>query len=103
MADGHVTKSVSVEKKVDGAKELRGLILRHRGHSDEARQLAEPVVKAMAGLGLAQMDVNRGVLAHDRQVEVRDTIAGLVEDLSDHDDAPDDETPDDPPSVFAAP
>ena len=53
MADSQVTPTtMSPEKKLDGARELRGLILRHRQHTDEARQLAPPVVEAIARLGL---------------------------------------------------
>jgi indole-3-acetate monooxygenase len=53
MADSQVTPiTVNPEKKLDGARELRGLILRHRQRTDEARQLAPPVVEAMARLGL---------------------------------------------------
>lgn len=66
------------------------------GDPDEAARQAEIHLKdnpladyydsvAMAGLALAQRDVNRGVLAHDRQLEIREAIAGLVEDLSGHD------------------
>jgi alkylation response protein AidB-like acyl-CoA dehydrogenase len=43
---------VSLQQKLDGARALRDLIRRHRDHTDEARQLAPPVVEAMARLGL---------------------------------------------------
>jgi alkylation response protein AidB-like acyl-CoA dehydrogenase len=46
------TTTVSLKKKLDGAHELRELILRHRDQTDEARQLAQPVVEAMARLGI---------------------------------------------------
>ena len=46
------TTTVSLKQKLDGARELRELILRHRDRTDEARQLAQPVVEAMARLGL---------------------------------------------------
>ena len=46
------TTTVSLTKKLEGARELRELILRHRDRTDEARQLAQPVVEAMARLGL---------------------------------------------------
>jgi indole-3-acetate monooxygenase len=53
MAEPHVTPTpVSLADKLDGARALRGLILRHRERTDEARQLAPPVVEAMARLGL---------------------------------------------------
>jgi hypothetical protein len=53
MADSSTTSTpVSLEQKLDGARALRGLILRHREHTDAARQLAPPVVEAMARLGL---------------------------------------------------
>jgi indole-3-acetate monooxygenase len=46
------TTTVSLKQKLDGARELRELILRHRDYTDEARQLAQPVVESMARLGL---------------------------------------------------
>ena len=46
------TPTVSLTEKLDGARELRELIRRHHAHADEARQLAQPVVEAMARLGL---------------------------------------------------
>jgi alkylation response protein AidB-like acyl-CoA dehydrogenase len=54
MADSPASTvaTVRLEKKLDGARALRGLIRRHRECTDEARQLAQPVVEAMAGLGL---------------------------------------------------
>jgi alkylation response protein AidB-like acyl-CoA dehydrogenase len=53
MAEPQVTPTpVSLADKLDGARELRGLIRRHRERTDEARQLAPPVVEAMARLGL---------------------------------------------------
>lgn len=65
------------------------------GDPDEVARQAELYLKdkpladyydsvAMAGLALAQRDVNRGVLAHDRQLEIREAVAGMVEDLSGH-------------------
>jgi len=42
---------------------------------------------AVRGLALAQLDVNRGVLDHDRRTQIRDTVEELVDDLSDYDDA----------------
>jgi indole-3-acetate monooxygenase len=53
MADLQATTTtVSLAQKLDGARELRGFILRHREHTDEARQLAQPVVEALARLGV---------------------------------------------------
>jgi indole-3-acetate monooxygenase len=46
------TTTVNRAKKLDSARELRGLILKHREHTDAARQLAHPVVEAMARLGI---------------------------------------------------
>jgi alkylation response protein AidB-like acyl-CoA dehydrogenase len=53
MADAHTTSTtVSLEQKLDGARALRGLILRHRARPEEARELAPPVVEALGRLGL---------------------------------------------------
>jgi hypothetical protein len=53
MPDSQATTTTrSLEKKLDGARELRGLIIEHRARTDEARQLAPPVVEAMARLGV---------------------------------------------------
>jgi indole-3-acetate monooxygenase len=53
MADSHATPTtVSLTQKLDGARALRGLILSHRARTDEARQVAHPVVEALARLGL---------------------------------------------------
>lgn len=52
MAERYITRNASIEKKLDGARQLRELIARHREQSDEARQLAQSVVEALAGLGL---------------------------------------------------
>jgi predicted PurR-regulated permease PerM len=38
---------------------------------------------ALKSLALAQEDVNRGVLDDDKQADVRDTVAGIIENLSD--------------------
>jgi indole-3-acetate monooxygenase len=46
------TATVSVKQKLDGARALRELIRRHRDYTDEARQLAPPVLGALARLGL---------------------------------------------------
>src|SRR5262249_25424117 len=47
-----VETMVSRQQKLDGARALRELIRKHRDHTEEARQLAPPVVEAMARLGL---------------------------------------------------
>ncbi len=41
----------------------------------------------LPGLLLAQIDVNRGLLDHQRQRDIERTISGLVQNLSDHEDA----------------
>jgi indole-3-acetate monooxygenase len=46
------TATVSLKQKLDGARALRELIRRHRDYTDEARQLAQPVLEALARLGL---------------------------------------------------
>ena len=51
MADSQATP-VSLQQKLDGARALRGLILRHRARTDEACQVAPPVLEALARLGL---------------------------------------------------
>jgi indole-3-acetate monooxygenase len=53
MPDSQATTTTrNLEKKLDGARELRGLIIEHRSRTAEARQLAPPVVEAMARLGV---------------------------------------------------
>jgi predicted PurR-regulated permease PerM len=67
------------------------------GDPDEAARQAEEFLKdkslaqyydevAIKGLALAQFDVNRGVLDHDRRVQVKEAIDGVIDDLSDHED-----------------
>ena len=66
---------------------------------DEAAHQAELYLKskplaeyydevAIRGLALAQLDVNRGVLEHARRVQIKEAVLGLIDDLSDHVDAP---------------
>jgi predicted PurR-regulated permease PerM len=66
---------------------------------DEAAHQAELYLKskplaeyydevAIRGLALAQLDVNRGVLEHARRVQIKEAVLGLIDDLSDHSDAP---------------
>ena len=53
MADSQVTTTtMRLEKKLDGARGLRALILRHRQRTNEERQLPQPIVEAMARLGV---------------------------------------------------
>jgi predicted PurR-regulated permease PerM len=65
---------------------------------DEAAHQAEDILKekslaeyydevAIGGLALAQLDVNRGVLEHERRVRIKETVLGLIDDLADHTDA----------------
>jgi predicted PurR-regulated permease PerM len=62
---------------------------------DEAAQQAEDYLEdnplsayydevAIGGLALAQLDVNRGVLEHDRRVRIKHAVLGLIDDLADH-------------------
>ncbi|MBV8169528.1 MAG: AI-2E family transporter, partial [Alphaproteobacteria bacterium] len=62
---------------------------------DEAAHLAEDFLKshsiveyydevAIKGLALAQMDVNRGVLDHDRRAAIRTAVEDVIDALSDH-------------------
>ena len=62
---------------------------------DEAARQAEDFLKdnplsayydevAVGGLALAQLDVNRGVLEHERRVRIKQAVLGLIDDLSDH-------------------
>jgi predicted PurR-regulated permease PerM len=65
---------------------------------DEAARQAEDFLKdnplsayydevAVGGLALAQLDVNRGVLEHERRVQIKQAVLGLIDDLSDHTDS----------------
>ncbi len=65
------------------------------GDPDEAAQQAEAFLKekslaayydevAIPALALAQADVNRGVLDHEARLEIKQTIEGLIDNLSDH-------------------
>jgi predicted PurR-regulated permease PerM len=69
------------------------------GDPDEAAQQAEEFLKegslcdyydqvAIRGLVLAQADVNRGALDHERRVEIKETIRELMDNLSNHDAVP---------------
>jgi predicted PurR-regulated permease PerM len=62
---------------------------------DEAAHQAETFLKdrnladyydevAIKGLALAQLDVNRGALDHDRRVQIKEAVEGVIDDLTDH-------------------
>jgi hypothetical protein len=62
---------------------------------DEAAHQAEEFLKekplsayydevAIRGLALAQWDVNRGVLEHERRVQILNAVLGILDNLSDH-------------------
>jgi hypothetical protein len=66
---------------------------------DEAAEQAEELLRertlssfyggvVLRALALAQFDVNRGALDPEQRAAIRDTVAGLVADLDDHEDAP---------------
>jgi predicted PurR-regulated permease PerM len=66
---------------------------------DEAAHRAEAFLKdkplsayydevAIKGLALAQLDVNRGALDHTRRVRIKEAVDWVIDDLSDHADAP---------------
>jgi len=65
---------------------------------DEAAHQAELFLKekslaayydevAIKGLALAQLDVNRGALDHERRVRIKEAVEGVIDDLADHADA----------------
>lgn len=69
------------------------------GDPDEAAHQAEVFLKdkslcdyydeiAIKGLALAQLDARRGALDYERRVEIKQTIEGLIDNLSGHEDAP---------------
>ncbi len=75
------------------------------GDSDEAAYQAEDFLKlkslvayydevAVRGLALAQLDVNRGELDHERRTRIKEAVDAVIDDLSDHAlppaDSPDD-------------
>jgi predicted PurR-regulated permease PerM len=64
---------------------------------DEAAHQAEAFLKdrpllayydevAIKGLALAQLDVNRGSLGHERRVQIKEAVQGVIDDLADHAD-----------------
>jgi predicted PurR-regulated permease PerM len=64
---------------------------------DEAAHQAEAFLKnrplsayydeiAIRGLALAQLDVNRGALGHERRVQIKEAVQGVIDDLADHSD-----------------
>ena len=67
------------------------------GDPDEAASQAEALLKskplsayydevAMKGLALAQLDMNRGGLDHDRRVQIKEAVDAVIDNLSDHPD-----------------
>ena len=83
------------------------------GDPDEVAYQAEEFLKgkplsvyydevAIRGLALAQVDMNRGGLTHDRRVQIKETVDGIIDDLSDHDaQAPSEARTADRPGVAA--
>jgi predicted PurR-regulated permease PerM len=68
------------------------------GDPDEAADQAEKFLKekplaayydeiAIRGLALAQADVNRGMLDHRHRVQIKEAVDGVIDDLSDYNDA----------------
>jgi predicted PurR-regulated permease PerM len=68
------------------------------GDPDEAADQAEKFLKekplaayydeiAIRGLALAQADVNRGMLDHRHRVQIKQAVDGVIDDLSDYNDA----------------
>jgi predicted PurR-regulated permease PerM len=64
---------------------------------DEAAHQAEAFLKdqplsayydeiAIKGLALAQLDVNRGALSHERRVQIKEAVQEVIDDLADHTD-----------------
>ncbi|MCJ2083243.1 AI-2E family transporter [Methylobacterium sp. J-090] len=75
------------------------------GDSDEVQEHAELILKTcplatyydevvIKGLELAARDAARGVLTHEQKADIRQSLAGLVEDLADRDDESAEDTPD---------
>jgi predicted PurR-regulated permease PerM len=67
------------------------------GDPDEAALQAEAFLKgkplsayydevAIKGLALAQFDMNRGGLDHDRRVQIKEAVDGIIDNLSEHED-----------------
>jgi alkylation response protein AidB-like acyl-CoA dehydrogenase len=85
MGEHTSTGSTDPGEKVERARSLRALILEHRGETDQARRLAQPVVEALAGLGVfrALVPVRAGGEEWDlptwmRVVEELSTVDGSV-------------------------
>jgi predicted PurR-regulated permease PerM len=68
------------------------------GDPDEAALQAEALLKsrplsayydevAMKGLALAQLDMNRGGLDHDRRVQIKEAVDAVIDNLSDYPDS----------------
>jgi predicted PurR-regulated permease PerM len=73
------------------------------GDPDEAAHQAEQFLKneslaayydeiAVRGLTLAQWDANRGLLDHARQIQIKEAVHGVIDNLADHDDLRPDST-----------
>jgi hypothetical protein len=67
------------------------------GDPDEAAHQAEQFLRekplsayydevAIKGLTLAQQDAERGALDHERRVQIKQAVDGIIDDLADHDD-----------------
>jgi len=65
------------------------------GDPDEAAHQAEEFLReqplsayydeiAIRGLALAQLDVNRGTLEHERRLQIKEAVLGVIDNLSDH-------------------
>jgi alkylation response protein AidB-like acyl-CoA dehydrogenase len=85
MGEHPSTRSMDPGEKVERARSLRALIREHRGETDQARRLAQPVVEALAELGVfrALVPVRAGGEAWDlptwmRVVEELSTVDGSV-------------------------
>lgn len=76
---------VHLDEKVECARSLRALILKHRDETDEARRLAQPVVEALAELGILRAMVPRAAGGEEwdlptamRVIEELSTVDGAV-------------------------
>lgn len=84
--DGHATpRGADRDGKLEQARSLRPRILEHRDQTDRARQLAQPVVEALAELGVfrALVPIGAGgeewdLLTFMRVVEELSTVDGAV-------------------------
>src|SRR5687768_13734752 len=74
-----------MDDRVERARSLRALILQHRGETDTARRLAQPVVEALAALGMFKSMVPRAAGGEEwdlptamRVIEELSTVDGAV-------------------------